>query len=208
MTQTTKGRKKVPAKPIAGSRPQGGRPTVYSEELREIICSRLAMGETLNEICKTDGMPDERRVREWAMDPEHPFAVHYDRARLVGYHRMADDLLLHADDKSKDWTEKETKGGSKIKVVDETAISRSRLQVDARKWLLSKMLPKIYGDKIEVGGKDGGPIQIAHNHAFTDMERARRLTLMLFEQATIEGNAEPDMMKLLSGTTITTESST
>jgi hypothetical protein len=94
------------------------------------------------------------------------------------------------------------KGGKTIKVVDETAISRSRLQVDTRKWMLSKMLPKIYGDKIEVGGKDGGPIQVEHSHAFTDMERARRLTLMLFEQATIEGNADTDITKLLTGTTI------
>jgi hypothetical protein len=198
--EAPKKRKKKPAKPapVAGKRPSC-RPTVYSEKVQEIICSRLAMGETLNEICRTDGMPDERRVRAWATDPDHPFAVHYDRARLIGYHRMADDLLLHADDKSKDWVDKETKGGNTIKVIDETAISRSRLQVDTRKWLLSKMLPKIYGDKIEVGGKDGGPIQVAHNYAFTDMERARRLTLMLFEQATIEGSAEPDITKLLTG---------
>ena len=56
---------------------------------------------------------------------------------------------MHADDKSKVWVEKETKGGSSIKVVDKTAISRSRLQVDTRKWILSKMLPKLYEEKIE-----------------------------------------------------------
>ena len=73
--------------------------------------------------------------------------------------------------------------------------------------ILSKVLPKVYGDKIEVGGKDGGPIQIAHNHAFSDMERARRLTLMLFEQASIEGSADADISKLLTGTPIITPDS-
>jgi hypothetical protein len=42
-------------------------------------------------------------------------------------------------------------------------IARNRLRVDTRKWMLAKMLPKVYGEKItqEVTGKDGGAIQVA-----------------------------------------------
>jgi hypothetical protein len=32
--------------------------------------------------------------------------------------------------------------------------------VDTRKWLLSKALPKVYGDKIAHTGPDGGPLAI------------------------------------------------
>jgi len=37
---------------------------------------------------------------------------------------------------------------------------KARLQVDARKWIASKLLPKVYGDKVshEHGGPDGGAI--------------------------------------------------
>jgi hypothetical protein len=43
------------------------------------------------------------------------------------------------------------------------AVQRARLKVDTRKWLLSKLQPKKYGDKLDmnVAGKDGGPIQAA-----------------------------------------------
>jgi len=40
-------------------------------------------------------------------------------------------------------------------------VDRSRLMIDARKWLASKLAPKKYGDKVsaELSGPDGGPIQ-------------------------------------------------
>jgi len=43
------------------------------------------------------------------------------------------------------------------------AVARSRLRIDARKWLASKLAPKKYGDKVaaELSGPDGGPIREA-----------------------------------------------
>ena len=43
-------------------------------------------------------------------------------------------------------------------------IARNRLRIDTRKWILSKMLPKVYGDKLiqEVTGANGGPIALAN----------------------------------------------
>ena len=42
-------------------------------------------------------------------------------------------------------------------------IASKRLQVDTLKWKLSKMLPKVYGDKVtqEHTGAGGGPITLA-----------------------------------------------
>jgi len=42
--------------------------------------------------------------------------------------------------------------------VDHEHIQRARLRVDTRKWILSKMLPKVYGDKFQVGGDGGEPL--------------------------------------------------
>jgi hypothetical protein len=43
---------------------------------------------------------------------------------------------------------------------DWAAIQKHKLQVDTRKWLLSKLAPKKYGDKLEVSGDAANPIAI------------------------------------------------
>ena len=42
------------------------------------------------------------------------------------------------------------------------AVAKQRLQVDTRKWLLSKLAPKKYGDKVQnvITGADGGPVEV------------------------------------------------
>ena len=57
-------------------------------------------------------------------------------------------------------------------------MQRSRLRVDTRKWLLSKALPKIYGDKVtaEISGPDGGPIKTEEQ---TPLELARGIAFIL-----------------------------
>ncbi len=124
-----------------------GRPTKYTEELATEICARLANGESLRSICRDDGMPDERRVREWALNLQHPFAPQYARAREIAYHGMADDLLEIADDGANDWMLRNA-GDNPGYDANGEHLQRSRLRVDTRKWMLSRMLPKIYGDLI------------------------------------------------------------
>ena len=105
-------------------------------------------------------MPSESTVRTWAVEDREGFSTHYTKAREIGYHVMADELMDIADDGRNDWMERR---GSEDAgwVSNGEHIQRSRLRVDTRKWMLSKMLPKLYGDKIEVSGKDGGPVQVA-----------------------------------------------
>ncbi len=155
----------------------GGRKTKYTEPLGRAICKMLAAGMTLNQICKRPNMPDERRVRAWASDVDHPFSPKYLRARELGYLKMADDLVDISDDGSNDWMERK-RGEDTITVVDHEHIARSKLRIDTRKWLLSKALPKIYGDKTahEVSGPDGAPIEVKDS---TDLDVARKVAFML-----------------------------
>ena len=56
-----------------------------------------------------------------------------------------------ADDGSNDYMEKLDKDGEVIGYsINGENIQRSRLRVDSRKWLASKLLPKKYGDKLDV----------------------------------------------------------
>jgi hypothetical protein len=123
-------------------------------------------------------MPPESTVRLWVQDDREGFAAHYARAREVGYQSMADELIEIADDGSNDWMERKRGDGSTEEVENHEVIGRSRLRVDTRKWLLSKALPKVYGEKIvqEHTGANGGPIE---THELSETEAARRIAFTL-----------------------------
>jgi hypothetical protein len=59
-------------------------------------------------------------------------------------------VVRSGDDGSNDWIERELESGHVIRVPDYEHIAQSRLRVDTRKWLMSKLLPKKYGEKLDV----------------------------------------------------------
>jgi hypothetical protein len=136
-----------------------GRPSVYTAELAARICEGLAEGRSLRDVCTDEGMPTETAVRMWALEDREGFSSHYSRAREIGYHRMADELLGIADDGHNDWMARRGDDDAGWTANGEH-IQRSRLRVDTRKWMLSKVLPKIYGDKLEHTGPGGGALQV------------------------------------------------
>ncbi len=131
-----------------------GRPSLYTEPLAAKICRRLAQGESLRAICADKAMPSAETVRRWLIDNED-FCAQYVRAREVQADRFAEEILEIADDASDDWsTDKDGK-----KTLDHEHVQRSRLRIDTRKWLMARMAPKKYGDKMQHTGEGGGPIR-------------------------------------------------
>ena len=126
-----------------------GRPSLYTPEIAAEICGRIAEGESLRSVCRDEGMPDEKTVRTWVIDDVGGFSPQYTRAREAQAHSMADELLEISDDATNDWMERKSEKGSGWEINGEH-IARSRLRSDTRKWLLSKMLPKVYGDKLDL----------------------------------------------------------
>jgi hypothetical protein len=115
----------------------------FNQATADEICRRLAEGESLRSAAKANGMAAST-VLDWiAANAE--FGEQYARARQVGYQLLADELIEIADDASGDVIE--TEDGPK---VNAEFTARSRLRLDTRKWMLSKMLPKVYGDKLDL----------------------------------------------------------
>ena len=143
-----------------------GRPTTYTPEIGREICERMADGESLRAICRDAHMPGESTVRGWVLDGKeaederHGFSAQYARAEQLRAMRWADEIVDIADDGRNDFTQREGDGGE---VSNHEHINRSRLRVDSRKWLLSKVLPKVYGDKMKVGAEDGGSVSFTMN---------------------------------------------
>lgn len=127
----------------------------YDPVVGNEILERLADGDSLASICRGEGMPDERSVRRWARN-HGDFGDQYAVARRLGYEKRADELLEIADDSSADWIE--TENGHRV--IDNVHVNRARLMIDTRKWLLSKMLPKVYGDHLTVAGDPDQPIHV------------------------------------------------
>lgn len=110
----------------------------FTDDLAEEICERLIEGESLRSICRDDHMPSAATVCRWQVERSE-FAEQYARARAAQADTLADELLDIADDDAED-------------------VNRSRLRVDARKWIASKLKPKSYGDKMDVN--HGGNVNV------------------------------------------------
>jgi hypothetical protein len=138
-----------------------GRPSDFNEATCAEICNRLCAGESLRTICRDDHMPVCSTVFVWLS--KHPvFAEQYARARDVQADAIFEEILDIADDASNDWMERREKENPGWQANGEH-IQRSRLRVDARKWMAGKLAPKKYGDKIQVAGEgEGGAIPIIH----------------------------------------------
>jgi hypothetical protein len=118
------------------------RPTKFTEELGDEICSMVMSGMPLVRICESDNMPDPRTVYRWFREHEL-FCQNYARAKEDQADYFVEDILQIAD------------------MAKPDDVQVARLRVDTRKWAASKYKPKKYGDTIkqEITGKDGGAIE-------------------------------------------------
>lgn len=124
-----------------------GRPSLYTDELAAEICARLAEGQSLRTICLDEDMPNAATVFRW-LTKHSDFSEQYTRAREAQSDAMVEEILEIADDGTNDWIERKRPDGSTEEVVNHEHIQRSKLRIDSRKWLMSKLAPKKYGEKI------------------------------------------------------------
>lgn len=110
-----------------------------------------------------------REVLDWQLQ-DAEFARRYAHARRVQLARWAEDIVEISD--------------------GDGDPQRDRLRVDARKWILGKMLPNVYGDRVTVAGDADAPVVIRD-----DADRAARIQRILDTARSrvqvVEGPQEP-----------------
>lgn len=137
-----------------------GRPSDYTQELADQICARLADGESLRSVCRDESMPSKQTVFSWMR--LHPvFLDQYARAKEESADALADEILDIADNATNDWMKRNHGEDDPGWVANGENIQRSRVRIDTRKWIASKLKPKKYGEKVDMthAGPDGGPIK-------------------------------------------------
>ena len=132
-----------------GGKSNAGRPTDYTEDLADEICSRISEGRSVHSICKDKDMPSRPTFYKWLADHDQ-FLNKYNAATEQRADFHFDEMLDIADS-----------------VEPETAeVSKAKLQIDTRKWIVARMRPRKYGDnpQEEDGESDNAqPVQVTVN---------------------------------------------
>lgn len=131
----------------------GRPPKSNKKEIQDAIChlistTSLSIRKILAELSKNgvDDVPGLRTVLDW-LYADKEFSQQYARAKEKQCEVMAEEIIDISDDDGLDMGF--TEDGKSF--INHENINRSRLRVDSRKWVLSKLLPKKYGDKLDIG---------------------------------------------------------
>lgn len=169
MPVNKKSKKKISKNPSAKEKVHGN--SAYTKALGEAICDRLICGkddkpESLRSICRDEGMPKLATVMRW-LSKHKEFREQYAHARELQQEHSLEEIIEIADNCTDDvifLTSEDSHGEGAKPAIKHSAIARARLQIDTRKWAMSKLAPKKYGDKLAIGGdNDADPINIALN---------------------------------------------
>ena len=133
---------------------------MYTQEIADRLCMRMEDGESVRTICLDEDMPGRATVYRWLADEENKsFRDQYARAIDARAEKIFEEIIDIADTPVE--AEKvTTKADGKREITTGDAVERSKLRVDARKWVVARLAPKKYGEKlnIEATGKDGAPL--------------------------------------------------
>lgn len=124
-----------------------GRPSDYTDVLADKICDRVAKGESLRDIALDDAMPSRVTLYKWLIDDRKPYFIsQYERAVDIRAENKFDEIERIAEDESRD-------------------VQRARLMIDTRKWYLSKIMPKKYGERQALDAQEVAEVAISISEA-------------------------------------------
>lgn len=140
------------------SKREHGRPTVYTREIADEICERLASGETLRSICRTEGFPPTPTVRRWVLENRDGFSERYREARELGYEEIAEEMREISDTVALGDIVTDKPNGVETRTQDMT--QHRQLQINTRQWILARMCPKKFGDRQILSGDEDSPLEV------------------------------------------------
>jgi hypothetical protein len=166
----------------------------FTEEIFTAICERMANGEGLRKICGDADMPSRSTFLRW-VENDTGRQAKYQKAREALMDWYSEEILAIAWDDSKDTIKRE----GKADLCNHEWIARSRLKVDTLKFLMAKLHPKRYGDKLPetVEAK-------SHEAALRELEGESPITVRWINTGVPRDGDEAtvaDLMKTIDGRT-------
>lgn len=146
---------------VPANAPGGKRLSGFDQDIADLIVELIAEGESVRAICRRKDMPAMSTVFKWLA--ENPaFALAYSAAMDVRAAGIFDEILEIADNPQVGRKTKKTpaqgKAPAKTEVIEGDMIEHRRLRVDSRKWVLARMSPRKYGDKMTHASDPENPL--------------------------------------------------
>lgn len=128
--------------------------------LSEILAAIATTPKSLESICREiESAPSARTVYR-LIDADEELCQRYTRAKEAQLQILADQLIDLADtDRICEKVTIKADGSREVVILDQ--VERTKVQIDTRKWLLAKLNPKKYGEKIQQDVNVTGQLQIA-----------------------------------------------
>lgn len=120
-----------------------GLSSVYTPEVVAQVLAALSAGESVASICKQDWAPAEATFYQW-LAKHQEFRAAYETAKAVGVERLANEILDIADSCAQ----------------NKAAINKARMRIGVRQWTLVHLLPKKYGDHVDVKHSGGVTVEV------------------------------------------------
>lgn len=131
----------------------------WSDALDQIFAEIATTTSSLESICKgNDSFPSARTVYR-LIESDESLCQRYTRAKEAQLQVLADQLVELADkDRICEKVTIKSDGSREVVILDQ--VERTKVQIDVRKWLLSKLAPKKYGDRTVLAGDADAPLQV------------------------------------------------
>ena len=154
-----------------------GRPTLYTQELADKLCSLVAEGKSVRSICRDPNMIVTTTFFRWLREyPE--FRQQYEAAKLEAHSAWFDDIVEIADNEAGQPLIVDGVpiiiNGEVVMTKDSASIAHARLRVDSRKWALSKILPRKYGDRLETENRTTHDISDELKQLYKDINNQKK----------------------------------
>ena len=117
----------------------------FSKKCFEAMLERIEKGESILAICRDSAMPHASTFYRW-LQREPGLVERYRLSREIQADLIFAEILDIADDRESDWLA--AADPAKPARANTDHIQRAKLRIDTRKWLVAKLAPKKYGDKL------------------------------------------------------------
>jgi len=145
--------------------------TNYTRDIADTICARMSEGHSLRAICRDTGIPSEGTVRGWAVRDVDGFGDRYRAARLLLMDYWCDQIVDIADDGELDPRDRQIRTG-------------------VRQWIMSKVCPRRYGERLLHAGDPENPVRVVHQQVFTELTNEQLLALERLAKVTLDAQGQ------------------
>lgn len=154
-----------------------GRPSDYDPEIASEVCLRISIGSLgLRAVCDSDPrFPDPATFYRWMLSHAELREI-YTRAKNEQLQILADEIQQIADELQLGEIVTLKGNDREVKIAD--MLEHRKLRIESRKWLLAKLAPKKYGEKLQAEHSGEIAVQISGMKAvraelYGDDEHAR-----------------------------------